>query len=344
MPKESILAYLAPLLTSQIENVATDALAHLLLQYPIIAAAFREFISSIRVEIPPDLIFKTQARFQDNAIPDLVGLDGEGRYILIIESKFWAPLTPNQPLTYINRLPHDTPAILLFIAPASRRLTLWQELSGRCNSSLIQSQDQQETNITPFFTLPLNTKHMLALTSWELLLENLCTKAKRAKDEYAASDIWQLQSLCRRIDEDAFQPLYESDITSPTIKRIHQLHDLIDDLVTRLVDSGIVSITGYKATPGPGYYKRYMSLQGIPNWCVEYNERYRKQHPPINIWLSTTETQRLTGLLSDLTPVSYRQGRNLLIPLEIPLNAERESILISLQQQVTAISKRLLNQ
>lgn len=100
------------LLTNQIENVATDALAHLLSQYYFVADAFIEYISSVGIALPKNLTIKTQAKWQDAAIPDLVGLDEEGHHILIVESKFWAPLTPNQPTTYIERLPHDTPALL----------------------------------------------------------------------------------------------------------------------------------------------------------------------------------------------------------------------------------------
>lgn len=145
MPHESILAHLAPLLTNQIENVATDALAHILLQYHFLADAFQEYISSVTVDLPGNLTFTTQARWQDTEIPDLVGRDVEGRYLLIVESKFWAPLTLNQPATYIDRLPADKPALLLFIAPASRMRTLWLELLSRCNALSIISQDQQET-------------------------------------------------------------------------------------------------------------------------------------------------------------------------------------------------------
>jgi hypothetical protein len=97
MPHESILAHLAPLLTNQIENVATDALAHLLLQYHFLADRFQEYVSSIIVDLSGNLTFTTQARWQDNAIPDLVSRDEQGRYLLIVESKFWATLTPNQP-------------------------------------------------------------------------------------------------------------------------------------------------------------------------------------------------------------------------------------------------------
>ena len=74
MPPESILAHLAPRLTTQLENVATDALAHLLLPYPPLADAFREHVSLAGVKLPENIEFKTQARWHDSAIPDLVGI------------------------------------------------------------------------------------------------------------------------------------------------------------------------------------------------------------------------------------------------------------------------------
>jgi hypothetical protein len=343
MPHESILAHLAPLLTNQLENVATDALAHLLLQYQFIPRTFREYISSAGIDLPDKLTIKTQARWQDAAIPDLIGIDEEDRHLLIVESKFWAPLTPNQPAAYIERLHPDKPAILLFIAPTSRMPTLWQELLSRCSSSLVNSQSQQETTTAQFLTLRLNRKHFLALTSWESMLAALYKKAQHEKDEFASGDIWQLQSLCARIEAEAFQPLSKDEITSPTKMRIGQFRDLINELVIHLNNSGTISIAGYKATPGPDYYKRYMSIHGIPNWCIEFNEKYRKQHPPTNLWLTTTETQQLSGMLTELAPISYRQGKQFLFPLEIPIGVERETVLASLLQQIIDVSKRLIS-
>ena len=324
MQPQSILSHLAPLLTNQIENVATDALAHLLLEYHVVSDAFREYISQTGVAIPEKIKLRTQASWQDGAIPDLVGLDNEDRYVLIIESKFWAYLTPNQPNTYIERLPLDRPAILLFIAPASRLPTLWQELVDRCHAERDNNVNPEST-ISQFRIYHLNQFHILALTSWESMLNELQRKAQQAGDIYAASDIWQLQSLCERIETDAFKPVSEAEITSPTEMRINQFKGIVDDLVARLVDSGIVSIAKYRATPGPDYYKRYMSIGNFYNWCIEYNEQYKKQHPPTAIWLSNTIKPQLSSFVDKLAPVYFLQDKQILIPLEIPLHVEREA-------------------
>lgn len=328
MPPESILAHLAPLLTKQIENVATDALAHLLLRYPFVSDAFREYISAVGINLPDNLTIKTQAGWQDAARPDLVGLDEEEHHLLIVESKFWASLTPNQPATYIERLPANKPAILLFIAPVLRVPTLWQELLGRCNSFCVNSHSHQEITTSQFLTLWLNSNHILALTGWEPLLEVLHKRAQQEGDEYASGDIWQLQSLCVRIDGEKI---------SPTQMRIEQFRDLIDELVIRLVDSGIVSVTGYKATPGPDYYKRYMSIHDIPNWCIEFNESLRKQHPLTNLWLTIHKKPTLSSVLAELASIGSLQGKQLLIPLKIS-EAKRAVVVNDLYLQVLEVA------
>jgi hypothetical protein len=61
---------------------------------------------------------------QHGNIPDLVGATTDGTGVLLVESKFWAPLTPNQPIGYLRRLPVDREGMVLFIAPEGRYETL----------------------------------------------------------------------------------------------------------------------------------------------------------------------------------------------------------------------------
>ena len=50
---------------------------------------------------------------------------------MLVEVKFWAELTPNQPNAYLKRLPSDGPAVLVFLAPEHRIQSLWPQLKGR---------------------------------------------------------------------------------------------------------------------------------------------------------------------------------------------------------------------
>lgn len=344
MSHQSILAHLAPLLTNQLENVATDALAHLLLEYSVISDSFQDYISQYGIVLPKSLKFRTQATAFDGAIPDLVGIDSEDRYILIIESKFWAYLTQNQPATYIKRLPPETPAILLFISPSSRFTTLWPELVDRCK--IRRTNDSiQESGKTPFLTAKLNKWHLLGLTSWEAMLAVFYQKAQEVGDIYASGDIWQLQSLCARIEEEAFHPLSEQDNVLPTEQRISQIRSLLDELLMCLIDAGIASTEGYRATPGPNYYKRYMSIYGLPksDWCVEFNTWYQQKYPQTNLWFSASKTAQSSNLLSESNILYYRYEKQFLIPLEFPQGVEREEVLNGVYEQIVDIVNRLID-
>lgn len=340
MPHLSILARIAPLLTTQIENVATDALAHLLLQYEPLADAFRRFISATDVGLPDGLTIKTQAGgWEDSGIPDLVGLDAKGRYRLIVESKFWASLTDNQPATYIERLPTDEPSILLFIAPASRLPTLWPQLQIRCSSYGIQAPGPASSDQAIRFH-GLNHRRVLAITSWETLLTLFSEKARQVGNLSASADVWQLQSLCERINGEVFNPPPPDDLTAPTEKRINQFRELVDELVARLVDSRVASVAGYKATPGADYYVRYMSLQDIHNWGVIYSESYRRKYPPSLLFLQADAPLLPEPFTSSATG-TYKVGTTLLFPLDVPVGVERAAVLESLLSQIRDVARRL---
>jgi len=66
---------------------------------------------------------------EDAGRPDLVGINGAGKQVLLVEAKFWAGLTDKQPLVYLDRLPPG--GALLVIAPAGRSTLLWAELRKR---------------------------------------------------------------------------------------------------------------------------------------------------------------------------------------------------------------------
>ncbi len=60
---------------------------------------------------------------------DLVAYDERDSERVLIEVKFWAGLTDKQPEEYLKRLPRDgDPAVLLFVAPEQRLVTLWAEI------------------------------------------------------------------------------------------------------------------------------------------------------------------------------------------------------------------------
>ena len=72
------------------------------------------------IALPQDIRFRAQATGEDDARPDLEGRGDETGTMVLLEAKFWAGLTENQPTTYIGRLPAWVPSVLGFIVRARR--------------------------------------------------------------------------------------------------------------------------------------------------------------------------------------------------------------------------------
>ena len=65
-------------------------------------------------------------------VPDLAVFGHDGQERILLEAKFWAGLTENQPGTYLARLPDDgATSVLLFVAPEARLESIWTELRRR---------------------------------------------------------------------------------------------------------------------------------------------------------------------------------------------------------------------
>ena len=60
-----------------------------------------------------DISYSSQSIGENLERPDISGIDKDGKEVVLLEAKFWAALTNNQPVGYLNRLGDNT--VLLFI-------------------------------------------------------------------------------------------------------------------------------------------------------------------------------------------------------------------------------------
>ena len=105
--------------SKQYENVATEALAFILDSNDSARNGMMRLLRSIAPDMP-DLHFRTQET-EGSARPDMRGDDDENEPRVFIENKFWAGLTDNQPLTYLENLTeYPQPTILLVVVPDER--------------------------------------------------------------------------------------------------------------------------------------------------------------------------------------------------------------------------------
>ncbi len=120
MTQEStLLSFIAQRHTTGLENVATEALPFILSRSATARQALSDFLRDDHDSLP---IAKVQTWMTDahGAVPALACLDDNDNPVALIESKFWAPLTPHQPVTYWEGLPTNARSISLFLAPDYR--------------------------------------------------------------------------------------------------------------------------------------------------------------------------------------------------------------------------------
>lgn len=243
MIKNSLFGHISLKLSSQTENIATEGLNFILNRSKKARISLIEFLNVLLgTTLGSDIRFEGQKHGEDNSIPDLVGIDKKGNQSLIIEAKFWAGLMDSQPVTYLQRLPDNEPGVLLFIAPEMRLTSLWHELLRRCNQSELCFDCNDERS--DFLSININKSHILALTSWRLLLDRLKTDMFKFQEHEVVSDITQLIGLTERMDADAILPIKPEELSGNIPNRIQQFSGLIDEMGNVAVSRGYESPKG----------------------------------------------------------------------------------------------------
>lgn len=336
----SLLAYLVPRLTIQQEDVATDALAFILNSSEACRVALRDLLSGDGFDLGVLSCLKTQVTYEDGSRPDMVGYDSRGRGQLVVESKFWAALLEGQASGYFQQLEEQGPAVLLFIAPATRIETLWVEI-----------QRQMETGKEPVRLEVVETRERIRrasagpdkqvmLVSWDLVLDHLA--ASVPSDSQTHTDLRQLRGFAQHQDLDAFQPIQREEFSPSLPRRIRWYNFLIDEVVdTHGVQEAWMSVDRLRATPQRAGYGRYFRFVVDPSeasffLCVQLD--YWAERGDTPLWLWVTSNTHLGQRLRDGNGWSRDDGY-LYTPIHLKTGLERPAVLEDLVCQLRRIAE-----
>ncbi|MCY4109403.1 MAG: hypothetical protein OXG11_10285 [Chloroflexi bacterium] len=333
---DSLLGFIAQRHTIGLEDVATDALCFILSRSPSARQALSDFLKDDCGPLP---IAKAQSWMPDafGAIPDLACYDENDNLVALIESKFWAALTHNQPVTYWQGPPKDRPAVLLFLAPDYRvnEGSLWNELVDRLRDAgheLDPAADRKESLIAARAKCG---QRRLMLTSWKLLLDRMAQRSKEDCDPQAHFEIAELQGLAA------------SAIAGDKPQRDENLKRLIADAVKRVRESGWANTDGLTVGQGFDYYGRYLTLAGASAWlgiCYKTLE----QMPDKPLWLSfyrsksaaSVSVEEIRDRLGDLAePGLEWYWGEVSVPIDLPAGADRDATLNAIVAQLEDIAK-----
>lgn len=348
MLNQTLFGHLATRFSGHPENLATEALLHIVSRSLIAKQALLTFFHQFGVLLTGDTMFSCQQACLDGSIPDLVGTDSRGRKRVIVEAKFWAGLTDNQPVGYLKSLPEDESGILLFIAPAMRLNILWTELLIRCRNADIQVGPEQQPGQAEIKLRTVGKQKVLALASWRVLLTHLVSNLNAQGDLTTLSDVLQLQGLCDRMDAEAFIPLRSEELTATTATRLLQFRRIVDDVANGLISDRTASVFS-RASDSGGTFYRPLLLHGFRCYMqlsLELWGRYRST--PIwlsvadNEWKLTTTIREALAPLQRLDPPGViEDGPKMLVPLPLLIGKELPEVVGSLMTQVRQIASLL---
>jgi hypothetical protein len=231
----------------------------------------RIIASHAGIDLGP-LTFTAQETGEKGERPDISGRDGSGRETLIIEAKFWASLTSNQPVAYLDRLGANS--VLVFICPQLREISLRGEIEA-----CLDGFSYEKTGGSFRF----DGSKVLFVINWSALLAGL-REALREKNE-SVSDIDQIIGFCEVIDNSVFFPIQDSDMSPAVARRVNSYCDMIDKVVDRLKLAQGITTANYRATAQKYGYTRYFAL-GEYGFALEVNLKSWETLADTPFWLS----------------------------------------------------------
>jgi hypothetical protein len=341
---DTLFSQLAFRFATSPENLATEALRFVFDRSRSARRCFVRLLAQTGVELEDDYQFVTQAHGPDGAIPDLVGRTADGRQAILCEAKFWAGLTDAQPVSYLRRLAPEQSGILLFIVPAKRTQRLWGELDRRCRDAKVEF-DALSGATDNFCWSRAASGHVLALVSWSHLLDVLERELDAHGHTMIAADVRQLRGLCERMDSEAFLPLRNEELTGELGRRVVQFCDLVDLATDRLIEKGLASKQGLRASGSRASYGQYVRLGKI-GAQLQFNAVAWTQWESTPIWLAIFDAdwKRSDHVLRALSAYERETPRRLFandravyVPIFLLPRAEREDVVASMLDQVRKI-------
>ena len=197
MPASGLLADLAIMMSTSPEDVATKGLELLLGRSPAASAAMNRLLVEWRggqAGIPVSR-WASQVVAADTSRTDLEGFSDTGATVAILENKFWAGLTDNQPAGYLQRL-KESSGVLAFVVPDSRVRIMAHELSLRLEA--LHRTPCDEHSIGDTVLLRNTNQPTVVVTGWSAVLGALGSAMESAAEYANHADLKQLQGLRSR--------------------------------------------------------------------------------------------------------------------------------------------------
>lgn len=305
----SLLAHLYPYIKGSQEDVATFSLQYLLSQSKSLNRAFTKRVADImRVDLEESLqyICQVTGESEEKERPDMAGNNSFGEEVILFEMKFYASLTVNQPLTYLERLRKKNGVGLLFVCPGVRRTSLWTKLQELCNGNKIEK-------VNEYCVIVEGVR--MAIITWAEILE-LLKQVAASVDVAFLADIQQLEGYCNQLDSDAFIPFTSEDLSAEIAKKEERYFMVVDEVMDLLMADTSIT-TSKEGTQARAYRKGYTRSLVIDEYAITLNYDRELWKNPASVetpfWLAVRlDDWNQTHEIKDCFSIIPEQKRELL--------------------------------
>ncbi len=344
-------------LSQENENIATEALAFIVNSSEHARTGLMKLLRGIAPGLP-SLRFRTQ-QTEGSARPDMWGFDG-GSPRVFIENKFWAGLTENQPVEYLNLLTRfSDPAVLLVVVPETRLETVWREFERRLHLKALTNPRERSAGVCRVVVVDFGPlvaiKPILAITSWTKVLSAI--EAELIDEPLRRNDLLQLRALCLAADE--YAPFSMTELTNQRIPSlILQLSSVVEAAMQSGITEGVLSnrFDGAKRLdPTHGWDKigRYMAFPKAPGVGVWFGTDFRlwRMRGSTPLWISFSTTKDF-GRALEVRPLleSWAERKNIATSIEDDgsyavgievISEEQDFVIRSIVEQMRDIATEL---
>lgn len=277
------------------EDIASESLAYILKNSKGARMTIRQIVNLDTGLSFPDLYYSVQNVGIELERPDISGKDVYGKELLLIEAKFWASLTSNQPMGYLKRLGNKT--VLMFLVPALRIPSIFNEVLRIIRENYSEIDIDIENHIIKI----RNTNQYIVLKNWNSILTSIKLKLTTENDPTLISDIDQVIGFVDIVDKNSFQPISNNDLSPSIPKKISSYFNIVDKVVDEL-KIRIEKVNTQNLTNGQSknYYRRYFVF-GCFGCGFGYILEHWMEYADTPFWLSikTIENSKWTSLSID---------------------------------------------
>lgn len=347
----SLLGAIIGKFTNQFENVATEGLAHILASNEIARKNLVKFLSSkSNMQGFENEDFDISTQFTDGndlSIPDIALHFGNDRKLLM-EVKFWAKLTKNQPLAYLQKLNAEKGEVLFFLVPKLRIPHLKNELVQK-----VQLEAEQLKYKIQNDTLHFERYAEIIIVSWEDLLLALY-EGSDSSTMHFKSDLDQLKQMIEKMLSPAFLPFEVGDFEFYTYRKNIQLIELIDACIDSSTEMNTKNLSyggGRNSfqrwfmfheyySCGLELHARFWEKYNSPVWLVIYGASWQNKGQIPHPEMAQFE-ENIKALNLDYEIVKESGYRKLIFKIEISYGEDKESCLHVMKKQIQTVLNAL---